>query len=198
MHPAEYCEVVTPAASVSTVLLGLARDHLRIGRTDTSHDSRLSALLLPSAWQEVELRTGRQLLTATYRVVRPIFASVIELPKPPLLEVVSVTYLDDADDEQTVAAETYVVRAPQGPAARRGTVSLAAASSWPVPARRPDAVRVTFEAGYGATIDTVPPALVTAALLLVEAKFDEQPSEGLDRTVAALLAPFTNRAERAA
>lgn len=187
--------VVTPAASLD--LLQQVRDHLRLG-DDTRSDARLRDILIPGAVNDVENRTGRQLLTATYRLTRPAFAPCLELPKPPLQAVTAITYLDDAGVEQTVAASAYIVHAPGGPTAARGAVSLAFGQTWPVPKAQADAVRVQFRAGYGAAPADVPAAVLTAILLLVEARFDEQPDDALERAAARLLAPFRSRAEGAA
>ena len=72
----------------------------------------------------------------------------IELPRPPLLEVLSVAYVDDDDAEATLSgspAPYFVV--PSGRYARAVLTPLSGAI-WPTTASRPDAVTITYQAGY--------------------------------------------------
>lgn len=183
---------VDPPAALD--VLALVRDHLRLGN-DTREDGRLRDLLIPGAVSDIEARTGRQLLTATWELTLPWFPAVLELPRPPVQSVSSVKYVDDAGTEQTVDSSVYVVTAPTGPTAGSGRITLAPGKVWPVPAVRLDAVRVRFITGYGTTASTVPAAILTALVLLVEAKFDEQADDALERAASRLLAPFRWRRE---
>lgn len=184
--------LVTPAAALD--LLSSARAHLRLG-DDTSFDELLAGTLIPGVVSDIEARSGRQLLTATWRLELPRFYQVIELPRPPFQALTGITYLDDAGATQTVAPATYYVHAASGPTAKRATVWLAAGQVWPVPLAQANAVAVEFRCGYGDTAATIPPAILTAALLLVEARFDEQTDDALERAAWRLLAPFKSRSE---
>lgn len=87
----------------------------------------------------------------------------LRLPFPPLKQVTSVKY-DDADGaEQTLDPSLYTVF---GAGSAQGGLVLKDGSSWPGLARRPDAIRVRFVAGYAANDPQLLPvkqAIVLAA-----------------------------------
>jgi uncharacterized phiE125 gp8 family phage protein len=121
-----------------------------------------------AAIEDVQNITGRQLITATWQLMLERFpdVSTIELPKPPLLTVVSITYLDEAGVTQTLAASKYAVLAPAGPRCVPGWISLNADQSWPSTYYYSDkAVTIEYTAGYGATPSTVPGFLRSMILL---------------------------------
>ncbi len=109
----------------------------------------LTATQLAQEW------TARQFLEATFERVLcafPAWGESIVLAPAPLRDVVSVTYRDLAGVVQTLPETAYTVSAPGGPQAERGSVW---ASTWPATAEHPEAVRVRFKAGYGATLEEV-------------------------------------------
>lgn len=78
-------------------------------------------------------------------------------------------------------------------------LQLAAGASWPATAERPDAVQVTYVAGFGATADDVPANIKHAALLLIGHLYENREAsvvgQGLDARelpfgVKALLGPW--------
>ena len=161
--------LVTPASAVS--LLTEARIHLRLG-DDTGHDDRILAML-DGLVDDVEADTGRQLLTATWDYVLDGFPWKIELPKPPVQSVTSITYTDEAGDSQTVSSSTYVVTKPGGVTGQRATISLASGQSWPTVLDQPDVVTVRFVSGYGASAVSLPKAIRLALFFGLEDLFDE-------------------------
>lgn len=130
-------------------------------RFPSTREDTLIAGWITAARQAFEHATGRQLLEATHeRELQTYPAGVIELPHPPLLEVVSVITLDADGAEQILTAGTdYVVDQPTGDFAARGSVR--AIGSWPTSGP----VRVRYRAGYG-TAATDVPALASAALFM--------------------------------
>ena len=94
----------------------------------------------------------------------------IELPKPPLQSVTSVTYRDTAGTLQTWAATNYVVDTPAGPRCRRGRLSLAYGISWPSTYGQASDITIRFVCGYGAAASSVP-ALSRQAMLMAVATF---------------------------
>jgi uncharacterized phiE125 gp8 family phage protein len=90
----------------------------------------------------------------------------IDVPRPPLQAVVSVTYVDTAGVQQTWDPALYQVHKPSGPLARRGRIQPAYGVAWPVTRDQMDAVVVRFTAGYGAAGSTVPQMLRRAMLLI--------------------------------
>jgi uncharacterized phiE125 gp8 family phage protein len=135
---------------------------------DVSYDDiYLLDFVIPAATARAERETGRQLLRATYAITLDAFPSEgwIEVPKPPLLGVDSVVYLDENGVSQTWGASNYLVHRPAGPQAARGKVSLAYGVSWPTLRGQLRPITIQFAAGYG-TSPTDVPALLRQAILL--------------------------------
>lgn len=141
-----------------------ARGHLRV---DGSDEDILITAHIQAATAWAENHTRRAFVTQTWELWLDAFPAdgVLELPLPPLQTVASVKYYDTAGALQTLSAGSYIVTAPAGPQAERGSIRLAPGASWPATQERPNAVVVRFDAGYGGAATV--PAAVKASLLLV-------------------------------
>lgn len=134
----------------------------------TDQDDWIDGVVIPGCRERGELATRRQFLTATWDWKLHAFPCerFLEIPKPPLLTVVSVSYLDTSGVSQTLVANTdYKVSAPSGPRCARGRISLKYGEAWPTTYHELEAVTIRFTCGYGATADAVPAMLVQAMLL---------------------------------
>lgn len=87
----------------------------------------------------------------------------IELPHPPLDEVLSVEYVGPDNtylsfsDGGSPDTPLYRVTKSAGVHARRGYILPNSGNNWPTPSVvRPDAVKITFRAGFGADENSVP------------------------------------------
>lgn len=93
---------------------------------------------------------GRALGPQILEIVAGCFAEiatcgVIRFPYPPLIDVVSVKYLDAEGVEQTLDPAAYRIN--------ETSLMLRPGGSWPSTGAFPDAVRVRFKAGYnGGTV----------------------------------------------
>lgn len=160
------------------VLEDVRDDHLRV--TNGSREDAYIQTLITTSLLMAQRQTQRRILPERWRLELSEFpSSHIELPYPPLLEVTSVAYVDDAGDEHTVDADEYVVTAPYGPEAQRGTIRLVHGGSWPSPAIRPDAVRVTFRCGYVDTsvspeVIDVPQDITHGRLLVIKDLYENR------------------------
>jgi len=102
----------------------------------------------------------------------------IELPHPPLLEVVSFQYvaadgtLTNVSDGASPETTYWQAKTPGGIYARRGWVELKYGYAWPVAKDEAGAVRIRYEAGY-TDEDGAAPDLVKAAILLLVGQFDQ-------------------------
>jgi uncharacterized phiE125 gp8 family phage protein len=139
--------------------LAEAKLHLRI--TDAAQDPILASMLT-TARVAAETITRQQLLYARYQLVldrfpmagvgSPLpFADVvnypgfaIQLPHGPVVDIVSIDYLDMNGARQTMAQGDYVVNAALMPA----IVTPAFGKIWPIPLPQIGAVTVTYDAGY--------------------------------------------------
>lgn len=135
-----------------------------IPAANTTSDPEIAGMI-EAAREWAEGETGRALITQTWRLALDCFPAdgIISLPRPNLLTVESITYLDDAGALQTLAADQYDVDT----AALPGRVLLAYDCTWPITRAHPNAVTVTYTAGYGAAAAAVPMDIRRAMLLQI-------------------------------
>lgn len=125
---------------------------LRISDDDPAiADHRLNIDLLRKSMRErAELVTGRAFIPRTYRMYLdewPLdseYGIKIVIPHPPLIEVTSFQYTDLDGNVTPMDAEDYSVHEEQVP----GFIIPAWGESFPTVRKVPDAIRVTFRAGY--------------------------------------------------
>jgi len=111
--------------------------------TATADDPLLTGQLA-AARQIAENVTGRQIVVATFKLYLDCFpADQIELPKPPLIEVDSISYSDSDNATQTVATTVYQVDTDS----LVGRVYLKPDQTWPSAYAKPKAVVITYKAG---------------------------------------------------
>ena len=89
---------------------------------------------------------------------------VIRLPKPPLISVDAITYVDPDGNTQTLDPSLYFVNTTEV----RGEISRAFGQPWPATRWQQNAVTVDFTCGYGATAASIPAQARRAMRLLVE------------------------------
>lgn len=157
--------LVTPPV-VEPLSLDVVKDQVQQW---TNVDDRLLSLLIPAARDRGELATRRAWMTQTWDWFLERFPEdgrSLEIPKPPLQQVVFVKYTDVAGTVHTLVEGTdYVVEAPSGPRCRRGRVALPYGSTWPYARPQAKSVQIRFICGYGDLIEDLPPLLVAAALM---------------------------------
>ena len=136
--------ITPPAAEPLTVYE--ARAHLRLDETDTSEDAALGEAI-QAAREAAEHETGRALLEQTWETTADYFpVGGIELGRPPVQSITSITYRDSAGAQQTLAPSAYTLDDTVQPAEAVPVVA------WPTGTD----VRVRFVAGYGDTAAAVP------------------------------------------
>jgi len=155
-------QLVTPSAE-EPVSLAEAKLHLRV---EFAHDDALITSLISAARQAAETLTGRQFVTARWKLVLDCFPGpslmgvaaglpfslpghAILLDKCPVQSVFAIEYLDMSGTWQTMPATDYTLDTACEPA----RVTPAFGSSWPVSLPQIGAIGVTFDAGYGDAID---------------------------------------------
>jgi len=147
-----YALTQTVAPTIDPVSLADMKVHCRVDHTD---DDAYLLGLITVATNTCESFTGRQLIHATYTLKLDGFPcdDEIELPKPPLSSITSITYIDTAGNSQTVTSTDYQTDI----ASTVGRVMPAYNAYWPATRDgQYNVVTVTFVAGYGATAATVP------------------------------------------
>ena len=191
--------VTAPAAE--PVSLAEAKAHMRI---DSAADDSLISALITAAREAAEAHTRRALVSQTWRLTldgfpapplpwwdgvrqaadMPGAGSVIELPRPPLVSVTSVTTYDDGDNPTVASAASYFVDSDSEP----GRVALRSGQTWPAVGRVAGGVEVIFVAGYGAA-SAVPQAIRQAMLMYIGHLFENREAEAATGTRVGALPP---------
>ena len=129
--------------------------------------------VIAAARSQVEGVTGRALMPQTWELaLRRFPLQRIRLPKPPLVSVTSITYVDADGNSQVLASSEYQVNTRIEP----GEIERAFRGTWPDIRDVPNAVVIQYVVGYGgvgATDDAARASLdqvagnIRAALLLI-------------------------------
>lgn len=182
----------TVAPTVEPLTRDEVKDYLRI--TSPDEDGQIDALITTArVWVEEYLE--RQLITATWQLKLDRFPCwEVTLPKPDLLTVSSLTYLDLDGVSQTLTESTHFIKSTAG---YKGVLTPAYQNDWPDTRGQMDAVTITYTAGYGASPASVP-APIRQALKMLCGQFYENREpvpvgsigKELEFTVTALLNPY--------
>ncbi|WP_046111814.1 head-tail connector protein [Aquincola tertiaricarbonis] len=202
--------VVTPPA-VEPVTTQEAFTHLRVDADPDAIEQHVDYATIQgyvaTAREQCEKYLRRAIVQQTLRMTlsgwgrdacswRP-YSAGFELRRPPFLSVVSVTYRDLANVQQTVQPAEYFVTEDLVPRLVF-TTGFAAPTVYP----RDDAIAVTYVAGYPPGLSdpqapdlraNVPQSIKSAVLLGAELLYDKHaPDEraSLERAQTALLSPF--------
>jgi len=160
------------APSIEPVTLNEAKEHLRVLHDD--EDAYIESLIV-AARQMVESGESwsldRSLINTTWRVILDEWpCHGIELPRPPLSSVTSITYLDTTNTSQTLSSTLYTVDTHNEP----GRVVPSYASVWPEVLPHINAIQIVYVAGYGSTAASVPQAIRQAILLCVSDLYEQR------------------------
>jgi len=174
------------------ITLDEAKLHLKV---DGDEENTLIASLVSAAREFCENFTGRSIARQTFEYITgPFFSSfsIIKLPMPPLIELVSFKYLSANGEEITLIEDSgFYAAKTMEPA----LLCPDPETGWPVDcALRPDAVRIRFKAGYA----DVPKSVKQAMLLLIGHFYEHREAVNigggdvreLPLAVASLLRPY--------
>lgn len=153
----------TVDATVEPVTAAEAKAHMRILNAD---DDTYIEGLITAARQHAEHYTERAFVTQTWTLKLdrfPDYFGDIRLPKPLLISVSSITYVDLDGTTQTLSSALYEVDAQSQPA----RIRPAYGQSWPTTRDQFNAVTITYTAGYGAAATAVPKAIKQAIMIMV-------------------------------
>lgn len=153
--------VLTASPAVEPVTASEVRSRLRLG---AEIDDATVEAFITAARQTIDGWSGwlgRALITQSWVMLLPSFATRIRIPLPPLQRVDGIKYIDQHGVEQPLDDATW--RCVDG----GGCIELANGQSWPVHRDQPDAVRIAFTAGYGDTGPDVPEPIRVAIVLMV-------------------------------
>jgi uncharacterized phiE125 gp8 family phage protein len=156
---------VSAAATLDPVSLDEAKEACDYEGDD--RDGQFRAWI-KTATEAVEHDCERALCTQTCKLYLPCFPCEIEIPKPPVASITSITYTDTAGTTQTLATSVYQSNLKRTPPRIREAYS----QQWPQTRDETEnAVTVTFVAGYGEPKD-VPFQAKEAVLLMVKRHYE--------------------------
>lgn len=192
--PLFYAGSVANGVTSTTLNLADASLGVQAPTVNTTVDVTLSAWIT-AARQFCEAYTDRAFITQTWQLTLnnfPMVRGLITIPKPPLLAVTSIGYVDASGVAQSpLDPLTYTVDAPAGPYAGPGRIlPVYGTYYWPFPPAIQvlNGVTVTFNAGYGGAA-AVPAPLKQAMKLLIGNWFTNREAAQLIRGSADIL-PF--------
>lgn len=145
------------AADELPVSLADIKAHCRIDHDD--EDGLLNALIA-AATQHVEERTGKQLVEQTWETAWDgrCLSRLLVLPVAPVLQVSSIAYVDrEGADDTANLADFHAVKNED-----EAWLEPKSGNAWPAIAPEPNALSITYTAGFGAPADV--PANLTLAI----------------------------------
>lgn len=134
---------------------------------DHHEDDTYLRSLIRAATRRVETTLRRAIMPQTLRLSLDRFpcfgidpCAAIELPRPRAVSITTLTYIDDAGVQQTLAS--YQLDTESEP----GRLLPAYGASWPSTRCQPNAVQITYVAGFTSAA-VVPQTIKLAILMLV-------------------------------
>ena len=147
-------KIITAPATEPVALIE-AKLHLRV---DHSTEDALITALISAAREECEHLLERTIAEQTLELAIDEFpANGIKLPRPPVISITSVTYVDEDGVSQTMASGDYYLDDAQAPAWLLPVYD----TEWPGTRAEANAVKVRYVAGYADC-----PELIRAWILL--------------------------------
>lgn len=132
----------------TTLAVDLATAKLELRAQSGNIEDSLLTRYITAATERAEHETGRAVMDQEWELILDEFpAAEIELAKPPVRSITSVTYLDANGALQTLAGSAYALDADLLPA----WLFPAVGTSWPATQAVANAVRVRFRCGYATT-----------------------------------------------
>lgn len=173
------------AATTLAVSVADQKSYMRVTHSD---EDTLIQSLIEAATAHAEFVTGRATITQTWKLTLPSWPEIFRVPMPPLQSVSSLKYVDAAGTLQTLTETTdYVAYTASG--TDRGLVGPAYGKSWPSARSVPDAVQLTFVAGWDSAA-SIPDNFTSAIKLLAAHWYENREGEAdipmaVDRILAA-------------
>jgi uncharacterized phiE125 gp8 family phage protein len=155
----DFIHKLVTAATQYPITPAEAREQIEVG--DDSFDAKFD-IWIPAATRDFERMTRRAMLPQTWLVESEDAVREIELPRPPIIEVISVKSKDRLEDEWVDVDEAdYVVQLNRSPSRITWLDT------------QPRFIQVTYTAGH-ATADDVPADYKDSILQLIALKAENR------------------------
>ena len=182
---------LTTAATALPISVADAKDQSRIL---SDAEGTYVRKLIERATKRCENICKRAFITQTWTLTMDGFDDctyvtngMIYVPRPPLISVTSIAYLDTNGDSQTWASTQYRVDATSEP----GRIETAYGVVYPTTRGVIGDVTIVHTAGYGASSSSVPEDLQHAIVVLAAHFFETREGErDMPQAVYDLLEPF--------
>lgn len=145
-------------------------------------DDTLITSQIVAARRYVEQVTGRQLITATWRLTLESFPKEIQLPYPPYSSTTSLVYIASDGTSTTLSTSAYEIDTDAEPI----RVRPAWGYTWPGIRGVYGAVKYTYVAGYGAAGSSVPADIVAAVKAIAATLYEFRESTITSSNIAAV------------
>jgi hypothetical protein len=166
-------------------LVTLEEAKVALGESGSDRDELIETLILaaqaeldgPKGW------VGISVAQQTVEVAFDRFSSFMSLPAGPIIEPVTVTYLDSDGAEQTLDEEVYALLTS-------GRLVLVPDQSWPSTYSRAEAVTVAYDVGIEDEADPRIALMKTAIIMHVRMTLDHEEPEKRRDTINWLVSPM--------
>lgn len=166
--------ILDTAPATDPVTLAEVKVHIRVESTD--EDASISDMIL-AATQRFDGRDGSLglcLITQSWTLTLDAFVAEVAIPLPPCQSIDAITYVDPDGATQTLDAGAYQVFGLGS--ADGAKVRPAYGTSWPAIRNQPDAVAITFTAGFGDNPGDIPEPIRTAIKMRVGHLYENRES----------------------
>jgi len=172
-HPVINSLVETVAATETPITISEAKKQICL---EIGDDDVLIGTMIEAVTKMAEVELNRSFVDTTWEMKLDKFPRghhrknrVIRPTRSPLSSVTSITYIDDDGVSQTLATTEYSVDTAREP----GRITEAFDKTWPDTRDIPNAVTITFVAGYGDK-ENVPENIKAASKLLFADQYENR------------------------
>lgn len=167
------------------ITLAEVKAHLRV---TSAEDDAIISSYIRSAVSQLDgnegILNGRALISQTWEMTLDMFPMHgFDIPLSPLQSVTEIAYIDGSGVEQTLSTDVYDVLNTNSPM-KRGRVVRAFNKEWPVVRFQPQAITVTFVAGFG-NRNAIPDYIRSLIFVMVKEMYDNREAlNNVSRSVA--------------
>ena len=170
---------VTSQAAAEILTTAEAKTHLKV---DTTADDTYIDNLIKAATQSAQIFTNRFFIQTDIEQYGDNWNDIATLFKSPVSSVTHIKYFDSDNTEQTLDATIYTTDLIHQPA----RIGLQPNQSFPDLAERTNAIKVTYQVGYGTAASSVPEGIKQAVLLSIGNWYENRQNVVVGRSVNEL------------